>query len=624
MDKKDVEKIVNERLGLRKTLELFQNSYNVVLIAPTGYGKTVLSLKLLEVAKDRNISAGLIHVAPYRALVREIYLEKFSGTPASGWQMHGSLLGEGKSPYYLKELVVTTLDSFIYNLYRIPVAEVRKIIEGRTQGHYYPVLASIFTSTVVFDEAHFYLDETFVKDYESIYALYAALNYLSRMGVPVVVETATMKSTLVSNIVKLLENGGRATKVVYVGGNNEQTDVLKRILGEKLVVVEDNLFSETHSFNWRTEIIGENNLLEKVQSLCKDEPVLIVRNTVKKAVETYQAVRDKCGEVTLLHGLLSESDKENALEKAKSLLRKRRGAIVSTQIIEAGVEIGGSTMITDAAPIENLAQRAGRLCRDSFGYKEMCRESGAKVVIVENTTATPYSERDVEKTVMEIRNYLNKGFKIDWRLLENREESGYVSFSNIIESIGSESTVINEKLLSVSHHNVYLMSDAQPEVLIKLMKEFGVKLIDRGYLLVVAIPKHESILNELTQSGFKVENGRDLLNYFEFVTTDLERLSRFENNRKDSNEKCLLYDNENYPQLLVVYRRGGEVLLKLKSSMKKLIDVHRRGYNNISYDDVLKIMTPKCGGNGEDYVAETYLIAKPSCYEKELGLKIWV
>ena len=61
-----------------------RNKY-VVLIAPTGYSRTTLSLMLINVSKN-DLSAGLIHVVPYRASVREIYSEKFKNNyPSVGY-----------------------------------------------------------------------------------------------------------------------------------------------------------------------------------------------------------------------------------------------------------------------------------------------------------------------------------------------------------------------------------------------------------------------------------------------------------------------------------------------------------------------------------------------------------
>jgi CRISPR-associated endonuclease/helicase Cas3 len=67
-------------------LEKFRRNKYAVLIAPTGYGRKTLSLVLTNVSKKYDLSAGLIHVVPYRASVREIYSGKFkNNNPSVGY-----------------------------------------------------------------------------------------------------------------------------------------------------------------------------------------------------------------------------------------------------------------------------------------------------------------------------------------------------------------------------------------------------------------------------------------------------------------------------------------------------------------------------------------------------------
>lgn len=617
----DIDKYVNSRPGLERTLRLFLERSNVILVAPTGYGKTLLSIKLINKAIDNNISAGLIHVAPYRALVREIYLEKFSHYPDVGWQMHGELGFdkdlESKSPYYLKKLVITTLDSFVYNLYRIPVAEMRKILAGKSSGHYYPVLASILTSTVVFDEAHFYLSDSSGDSSESLQALYAALDYLSHVRVPIMIETATMRSDYVYSIVNLLEGKKYKVKVVYVG--SAQMNELQDKLGFKLEIIKDPDFSNEHSFNWITKLVDEKQAIQTAVEICKSEPVLFIRNTVKKAVETYQELKGKCNNTVLIHGLLSEEDRKKALEVAKDIIKHEKGGVVvATQVVEAGVEIGGSVLITDTAPIENLAQRAGRLCRETYGYAKICKESGAYVYIVKVDNAVPYPKEAVQSTMELVNVVLKNEEKIDWRLLESRR--GYISFAKLLERVNIASNKISTALYL---YEDYLESDADSQQLVELMKSYNLRLLDRSYMITVVIPKNNIILEKLRKEGMNLDHVKDFTLYFEIVTVDARRLFMYDS--KEGVKNLCLECSDLYPLLLVIERERVEseqrfrFKLRIKpatGNLKKITDKLKQGHPFALYD----LLKPK----DESSIAfEVYLLAKPKCYEKGVGLKIW-
>lgn len=620
MDYSIIESIINKRPGLYEALEYFEQNYNIILVAPTSYGKTVLSIKLLEIASENNISSSLIHIAPYRALVREIYEEKFKPHYRdTGWQMHGEIDHYvDKSPYFLRDLVVTTLDSFVYNLYRIPVAEMRKIIAGSSQGHYYPVLASIFTSTIVFDEAHIYLNDTGTDVNESIQALYAALEYLSTIKIPVVVETATMKSDLIAKIAKSIESEDRRVKILYVG-SSQRDQLINKFDENSIEFIKDDDFVGEQSFKWFTKLEEENRVFEIVREYCSSNPILIIRNTVRKAIETYDVLKNSCEETVLIHGLLSNRDRSEAVSKAREIIKdKRRGLIITTQVVEAGVEIGGSILVSDPAPVENLAQRSGRLCRETYKYSKLCREEGASIYIIKNGVIGPYSENIVNTVLTQLGEKLSTGKEIDWRLFENR--NNYISFTKLLEEIKTDQS-LGVKDSNYSRRNIlnsYLNSDATPNVLIELMKYYNLRLIDRGYLITIAVP----------QSSGEIKEFKDI----ELVSVDLYRLLSHEVKKIDKNNTCLEYV-DNKPQLLVKYPTGEVEKKGSRLDRNKLINLlHMLKSNKIInlIDYIDKFLTPQYENNysrsgrvRKTSIAEVYLLAKPDCYERGRGLKIW-
>jgi CRISPR-associated endonuclease/helicase Cas3 len=604
-----------EKPGLQRVVEEYVSGKNVVLIAPTGYGKTILSTKLVRIAREKGISAGLIHVVPYRALVRQIYEEKFKHVyPSVGYQSMDEL-GQDKSPYYLRELVVTTLDSFVYNMYRIPVAEAFKVIEGKkTHGHYYPVLASILTSTVVFDEAHMYLGAESITgkedERESLEFIMAALEYLSSIDVPIIVETATMHSSIASKVTSILARG-RETTIIYVGDQNTQVKNILKLLSNypgkvKVEVVYDPDFYEKHSFDWKTKFVQEDDALRMVQEVCNSEPVLVVRNTVARAIETHRKLADTCRSV-LVHSLLSNFDREKALKEAQKVFSKA-GIIVATQVIEAGVEVNARILITDPAPIENLSQRAGRLCRERYGKMfEECRNPnrGAEIYVIKGEPeklSEVYNKDRVRDLLTKLSVELQHGEKrVDWRLLSARSY-GKISFTEILES--TISPKIKEPAESYTVAKYFLESDATPKTLLSILERLNMWLSRASVLVNVLIPPYkERKIDEL-----------------EIVTVDALRLINHELNSK---EKCLEYEND-YPKVVLVGYMGDKLTYVESRLVKSLDELYRlafAGTRNLkrlidgltSYVAHPKI-SPLHG------IASIYFIARTDCYRRGEGL----
>jgi CRISPR-associated endonuclease/helicase Cas3 len=99
---------------------------------------------------------------------------------------------------------------------------------------------------------------------------------------------------------------------------------------------------------------------------------IVVLNTVDKARELREALacagkREASPEVVLLHSRFRPLDRQAALVRATG--RDFAGIVVSTQVIEAGVDMSSRTLFTELAPWASLVQRAGR-CNRAGEYRE--------------------------------------------------------------------------------------------------------------------------------------------------------------------------------------------------------------------------------------------------------------
>lgn len=93
---------------------------------------------------------------------------------------------------------------------------------------------------------------------------------------------------------------------------------------------------------------------------------LVVVNTVKRAVALHQAIakRPKDAEVLLLHSRFRAPDRKRLLDTLFSPVPAAGRIVVSTQVVEAGVDISAQTLFTDLAPWSSLVQRFGRCNRE--------------------------------------------------------------------------------------------------------------------------------------------------------------------------------------------------------------------------------------------------------------------
>ncbi|MFF4128332.1 CRISPR-associated helicase Cas3' [Microbispora rosea] len=96
---------------------------------------------------------------------------------------------------------------------------------------------------------------------------------------------------------------------------------------------------------------------------------LVIRNTVDRAQETYQALRAQFGDdVLLLHGRLHAAHRADRTETGLARLGpsaepRPRTILVATQLAEQSFDVDADILVTDLAPIDLLLQRIGRLHR---------------------------------------------------------------------------------------------------------------------------------------------------------------------------------------------------------------------------------------------------------------------
>ena len=451
-----------------------------IVIAPTGYGKTRASPEIYTKAAKEGIGSGLIHVAPLRSLVYKIYTETFKEY-GGAYQMHTPEASPEKSPYYLKPLVVTTIDTYLWNLYRVPILEFSTIEKGLSQGHYYPVYTAIFTSINVFDEAHLYLGEG--NPELNIEAVKTATSTLARTATPQIIETATLRPSALKDLYSSLRSAKGRPKVITLACDAKR---LKNNIKPKDVIgVEDEDWIHENHLSWDTKLASSwDSVINDMISLTNEGAVLAVANTVKQAVDLYRKIKEKIGEsnVILIHGRLTDEERKEREDKITDI---KTGIIIATQVIEAGVDVNAIAVYTEAAPIENLVQRSGRACRrgDSLIY---CQNNKAKLTIITNTMNNNpiYDPANVKTTIELIKHALETKGSINWRT-PCKINDNEVPYTLLIEEVDHRLRTKRprSKVILSSILESYLLYDGQPEGILKLLQDSNICSIFRNTIM---------------------------------------------------------------------------------------------------------------------------------------------
>jgi CRISPR-associated endonuclease/helicase Cas3 len=99
---------------------------------------------------------------------------------------------------------------------------------------------------------------------------------------------------------------------------------------------------------------------------------LVIANTVRRAVEIRAALEKRTtADVRLLHSRFRAADRQQHVAAALSAVPDAGRIVVATQVIEAGIDIDASLMVSDLAPYASMVQRFGRVNR--MGEGRSCR-----------------------------------------------------------------------------------------------------------------------------------------------------------------------------------------------------------------------------------------------------------
>jgi CRISPR-associated helicase Cas3 len=400
------------RVALKKLEELIKKEKIITAVLPTGYGKSSFFKQNRQLLDE---IGKTIHVLPLQAIVSDLYdkmKEVFSDE--LGYQMSLMIPDGVKRPFLSRKYMITTVDSFILDFYGIPVHELYR-------SKWHSDIAMLFTraSNIILDEYHLTVtldaDDVASEFTKVITSIEKAIEDVKRK---VIIFTATLPKSLAKG----------KTLVLAPEGHPFVTNDMIRVWDDKDEFISS--FS-TYTNKVKTYVTKKDkeSLIKEVLRNYKDKRILIMLNHVKDV----ENLGNKFKECLFIHGLFTQESKERLINEIKNA-----NYVISTQVIEAGVDISFDILITDVAPAFSLIQRVGRILRqpEEFDKKDM-GEVYILVGDVKEQIKEVYDFGMVQETlkVLLTNKTENDKVEINWRLAEtDKNKLDYLKLILSLES----------------------------------------------------------------------------------------------------------------------------------------------------------------------------------------------
>jgi len=328
------------------------------LTVPTGGGKTLASLRFALHHAAKHGMDRIIYVVPYTSIIdqnarvarsifafqevtgKQIVLEHHSNLTPEQDTNESKLLAEN----WDAPIIYTTAVQFLETLFAAGTRGVRR-------------LHQLANAVIIFDEIQ-------TVPVRTIYLFNNAINFLvSQCGSTAVFCTATQP---------LLDRVDAAKGAARLSASPE-------MMGEN----KGNLFRELHRARIEDRCKDGGWTVEEITTAAVDEladsgSVLIIVNKKSQARELFERLRGTTEHVYHLSTGMCSAHRMSVLDKIKICLNSEKPLpviCVSTQLIEAGVDVDFGSVIRYLAGLDSIAQAAGRCNRNGR------RESGRVLIV---------------------------------------------------------------------------------------------------------------------------------------------------------------------------------------------------------------------------------------------------
>ncbi|MBR4504104.1 MAG: CRISPR-associated helicase Cas3' [Candidatus Methanomethylophilaceae archaeon] len=309
------------------------------LSVPTGGGKTLSSLRFaLNHAKSHGMDR-IIYVIPYTSIIEQnakVIRDVLSDDGSIVCEYHSNVdLGNDDDSSNLRydpwdaPIIVTTMVQFLDTLFNSGTRRTRR-------------MQSLARATLIFDEIQ-------TLPVKTVYMFNEAINFLTRWcGSTAVMCTATQP--LLGEIDH------------YPLATTDNSEIVDDIAGleESLRRVVPEVKRGKYDAGAISQLVEE--LIENYES------ILVVTNTKSMAADVYGNVVGSIPPAVSSYHLsanMCPAHRSDTIAQMKKVLGKGKVVCVSTQLIEAGVDVDFNVVIRCMAGIDSIVQSAGRCNRNN-------------------------------------------------------------------------------------------------------------------------------------------------------------------------------------------------------------------------------------------------------------------
>ncbi|MEM3489794.1 MAG: CRISPR-associated helicase Cas3' [Nitrososphaerota archaeon] len=431
----------------------------LILRAGTGSGKTEAS-----VLPGLFLSKQVIIVEPYRALIEDMvvrfekYLAKLSKILDVGYTLGVDFGGRHyiyecaknecrerntKKPFGA-DVLITTIDEMVYRILSIGT----------------PRKASLYTSVVrssrpvvFFDEAHSYTNEAF-NPMVTLVHLTASLS----MYAPVVIATATLPKSVEEHLQLVAKRNGISLIKVDAPEPEKKPPKARVELDLRESIAEEELISFLAAHVDKYVSKGFRKILVRVVK--PETAYSVYTELLKHTIQDYS--------VGVLHGRMPIYDREKVYRTVRNdVIKDEKVILVSTSVIEAGVDLDFDAGVLELTPYRSLEQTIGRVNR-------RYAKNNSEVTIV-NTLDSTWMIMEELKYLEELRKLLAEmGSGVEWgrdlspklKEVDERYTKDKLSIANLVDAYSSPYS----RILAVSLYSLFHLEGTFFEHLLALSK----------------------------------------------------------------------------------------------------------------------------------------------------------
>ena len=317
------------------------------MTVPTGGGKTLSGLRFAIEHCIENSLEKIIYVAPFMSILEQNSdeIRRIAGDE-NFLEHHSDALAEINTENELNEyelrtekwdspVIATTMVRFLNALFSAKMSDVRR-------------MHRLGKAVIIIDEV-----QSVPMKCMNMFNL--AMNFLSGIcGCTIVLSSATQP---VFDEIKYPLNIAENAEIS--GDHKQDPDVFKR------TDIISALTSYGYDYNEAVDFC-----IEKYNS---SGDLLVIVNTKSAALEMYRRFKDNVTDAEIVHlsTNMCPQYRRDSVDNIRVLLKEKRRVIcITTQLIEAGVDISFNCVVRSLAGIDNIVQAAGRCNR--HGENDEC------------------------------------------------------------------------------------------------------------------------------------------------------------------------------------------------------------------------------------------------------------